>query len=194
MAVPNKLPCDAETTSIRAFAPFIVVNADTESNFTFENDASKFRAKCVAFVVQDEAEIPQTMKAYKELGFEGACTNSLDAAFEVVSEDPEEWAMIAIVLDRQYSKSDLADWVHKLRMVDFRIPIVLLSDQGPKPHWEQEPTRLGDCCLAYPSTPTELDAALGIALRANRKLGSNFRHFKNGNVPRPLRFRHHSRV
>ncbi|WP_133484752.1 response regulator transcription factor [Aliiroseovarius marinus] len=194
MAIPNKLPREEEAISVSAITPFVVVSAEIDGNLTFENDASNFRAKCVAFVAQDETKITQSIQAFKDLGFEAACTTSLEAAFEVVSEDPEEWAMIAIVLDRQYSKTELAGWVHQLRMVDFRIPIMLLSDQGPKPHWEQEPTRLGDCCLACPSTPSELDAALGIALRANRKLGSDFRHFKNGSVPRPLNFRHHSRV
>jgi len=194
MAIPNKLPRDEEAIGVSAITPFIVVNTGTDVALAFENDASKFRAKCVAFVAEDETKFSQTIQAYNDLGFEAACTTSLEAAFEVVSEDPEEWAMIAIVLDRQYSKTELAGWVHQLRMVDFRIPIMLLSDQGPKPHWEQEPTRLGDCCLACPSTPSELDAALGIALRANRKLGSDFRHFKNGSIPRPLNFRHHSRV
>ena len=135
MAIPNKLPREEEAISVSAITPFVVVSAEIDGNLTFENDASNFRAKCVAFVAQDETKITQSIQAFKDLGFEAACTTSLEAAFEVVSEDPEEWAMIAIVLDRQYSKTELAGWVHQLRMVDFRIPIMLLSDQGPKPHW-----------------------------------------------------------
>ena len=193
MAVPNKHPLGETISGFRALVPYFDVIAETECDETFENDASKFRAKSVACVVQDETKISRTIQAYRTLGFEGACTNSLKAAFEVVCEDPEEWAMIVIVLDRRYSKTELASWVHLIRMMDFRIPIMLLSDQGPHPHWDQDPTRLGDCCLAYPTTPNELDAALGVAVRANQKLGLHFRHFKAANVPRPSPFRHHSR-
>ena len=62
--------------------------------------AENFKAKTVACVVADEDSFGSVMLNLENLGFQAACSSSLDITFGVVAEDPEEWAMIIIRVDQ----------------------------------------------------------------------------------------------
>lgn len=183
---------DARVLGFRTLAPGIKHQIGIRNAMPFENEASAFRTQnviCVAQLLEDSQKLAS---GFRRLGFEGACTDSLENAFEVVAKEPEDWSFLCVVLDPGFSKSVLTRWVHLVRLTNYRVPIILFSDQGPRPHGDQEPTRLGDCCVRIPENTGELDRALGIAVRSNRTLGSRFSHFQNNSVPRPSRFSHHS--
>lgn len=153
-----------------------------------ENDATAFSAKCVACVVKIEERIDRMLHSFHRLGFEAACTDSLSEAFEIVSEDPEDWALVVLVLDQKYSKLEISKWVRLIRLMRHQIPIMLVSEGGPAGNNSQEPTQLGDCFVRLPLNVLELDECIGLARKASQAYGLNFSHFKSNSLPKQSRF------
>ena len=158
----------------------------------FENEAKAFAASKVVCVARQFEDSQTLASAFRKLDFEWTFTDNLEEAFTVVSEGPEDLTFLCVVIDPQISKSALTRWVHQTRLTKHRVPIILFTDKGPRPYGDQEPTRLGDCCVRFPQNTAELDRALGVAVRSNRSFGSRFSHFQNNSVPRPSHFSHHS--
>ncbi len=141
-------------------------------------DASHFRAKNIACVVDKEETFVGVLYALERLGFETACSNSLDAVFKVVAEDPEEWAMILIRLDQPLDEERLESHVRLIRMMDVRIPILVLAGKGRSPVCTDYPKLYGDCVVEEPKTLSALSESIGVAVASNRSWGARFDDFR----------------
>lgn len=141
-------------------------------------DYSAFKARNVACVVHRENTFSGVLWALEHLGFEAACSNSLDAVFKVVSEDPEEWALIIVRLDQPLDEARLESYVRLLRMMDVRIPILVMAGNGKSPEEVDYPKLYGDCVVAEPKSVSELSKSIGAAVKANRSWGARFDDFR----------------
>lgn len=141
-------------------------------------DASNFRSKNIACIVQDEGTFVNVTYGLENLGFKVACSSSLDATFEVVSEDPEEWAMVIIRLDQPFDEERLESYVRLIRMMDVRIPILVMAGKGKSPENVGKPELYADCVVREPKSFSELSLSLKVAVDANMRWGSRFDHFR----------------
>ncbi|WP_321831296.1 hypothetical protein [Thalassovita sp.] len=152
--------------------------------------ARNFSASNVACVVADEASFHNVKFGFEGLGFEVACSSSLEAIFETVSESPEDWAMIVVRLDQPLNEECLESFVRLTRLMDVRIPIIVML-QKDKPLKNYGCGSLyADCVVGEPKSKKELSTAIGVAVNANRRWGSSFEHFRSdtGNrIHRPSR-------
>lgn len=153
-------------------------------------DSSSFTAKNVACIVQDEKSFSGVLLALEHLGFETACSESLEATFEVVAEDPEEWAFVIVRLDRPVNETRLESYVRLLRMMDTRIPVLILAGKGKRPEDADGPKLYGDCLVREPKSVSELSNAIQVAITANKNWGARFSDFRSDPLAKlPRRFR-----
>lgn len=141
-------------------------------------DAKDFKAKNVACVVCKEQTFTGVLYALQNLGFEPACSSDLETVFKVVAEDPEDWAMIIVRLDQPLSEERLESYVRLIRMMDVRIPILVLAGKGRTPEDAGHPKLYGDCIVREPQTVSELSKSIGVAVTANRRWGSKFDDYR----------------
>ena len=142
-------------------------------------DASGFSAKIVACVVKNEGTFSNIAHGLEALGFEVACSESLDATFTVVSEDPEEWAMIVVRLDQPLKEERIQSFIRLFRMMDVRIPILVMESKGKLPENAARSKLYADCVVREPESLNELSQALKVAVDANLQWGSRFQNFRN---------------
>lgn len=140
-------------------------------------DAQNFQAKNIACVVYKEETFTGVLRALECLGFEVACSSELEAVFKVVAEDPEDWAMIIIRLDQPIDEERLESHVRLLRMMDARIPILVMAARGKAPEHSSYPNLYSDCVVREPASLIELSLALKAGKDANMIWGSRFCHF-----------------
>lgn len=133
-----------------------------------------FGVKNVACVVADEGSFLDVMNDLQSLGFEVACSSSLDVTFEVVAEDPEEWAMVIIRLDQTITQQHLETYIRLIRRLDVRIPVMVMSKDPESLDAHAHPESYADCVVAEPRSKEELSIALQIAQNASRFWGSRF--------------------
>lgn len=137
--------------------------------------AENFKAKNVACVVADEDSFGSVMLDLENLGFQAACSSSLDITFGVVAEDPEEWAMIIIRVDQPIIEERIETYVRLIRMMDVRIPVmVMLTEQKSPGARTTHPASYADCVVEEPRSQEELSIALQIAHNANKIWGSKY--------------------
>ncbi len=136
--------------------------------------ASNFRTKSVACVVSQEATFRNVKLGFESLGYEVACSSSLDATFKIVSADPEEWAMIVVRLDQPLDEGRLRSFVRIIRMMDVRVPIMIMTQKGNLSGNNAYPKLYADCVVGEPKSQEELLTALEAAVNANIRWGSKF--------------------
>ncbi len=146
--------------------------------------AKDFQAKNIACVVSDELGFSEVNRGLEDLGFVVGCSSRLDTTFEVVSEDPHEWAMVIVRLDQPLYEERLESYVRLIRMMDFRIPIMLLSEKGKGPEEPAYPKLYADCVFKEPTTLAELSNCLKAAKEANGRWGSQFNDFRREAINR----------
>jgi len=145
-------------------------------------DASGFNAKNVACVVKNENKFSSVTLGLEALGFEVACSQSLEATFTVVAEDPEEWAMIVIRLDQPLDEERLESFVRLFRTMDVRIPILVMAGKGKVPEEAPRSKLYADCVVREPQSLNELSRAMKVAVDANLQWGSRFCNFRHDAV------------
>ena len=149
--------------------------------------ASNFKAKSVACVVSQESTFLDVMFGFENLGFEIACSSSLEATFKTVSEDPEEWALVVVRLDQPLDEERLESYVRLLRMMDVRIPVMIMLQKGKSPQNSGYPKLYADCVVGEPRSAIDLSTALKVAVDANMRWGSSFDDFRREAVNRLCR-------
>lgn len=145
-------------------------------------NASILKAKNVACVVRNEIQFASVTNGLEALGFEVACSQSLEATFTVVAEDPEEWAMIIVRLDQPLDEARLESFVRLFRMMDVRIPILVMAGKGKVPEEAPRSKLYADCVVREPQSLNELSRALKVAVDANLQWGSRFDNFRSDAV------------
>ena len=136
--------------------------------------AKNFKAKNVACVVADEGSFYNVALDLQSLGFEVACSSSLDITFEVVAEDPEEWAMIIVRLDQPIKEERIESYIRLIRMMDVRIPVMVISKEQKSPGARTHPVSYADCVVKEPRSQEELSISLQIAHNANKFWGIQY--------------------
>lgn len=152
--------------------------------------AKAFKAKNIACVVSQEGTFSSVLYGLEKLGFEVACSSSLEATFTTVSEDPELWAMIIVRLDQPVDEKGLENYVRLIRTMDVRIPILVMVAHGKTPASTTCPNIYSDCVVGEPTSLAQLSAALKISVEANRRWGSRFDDYRRDAINklcRPLR-------
>lgn len=146
--------------------------------------ASSFKAKSVACVALKEKSFRDVLFGFEGLGFEVACSSSLEAIFETVSDGPEDWAMIVVRLDQPLNEDRLESFVRLMRMMEVRIPIMIMLENGKTPKDSGYSRLYADCVVGEPKSQVELSNALKVAVNANLRWGSRFDDFRREAVNR----------
>lgn len=140
--------------------------------------ATNFKAKNIACVVSKESSFAPVMLGLENLGFELACSSSLEETFRAVSEDPELWAMIIVRLDQSLDEERLENYVRLVRMMDVRVPIMVMIAHGKAPDSAAYPKLYADCVVGEPKSLEQLSEALKISVDANMRWGSRFDDYR----------------
>lgn len=155
--------------------------------------AQNFRASSIACVARNEASFLNVRLGLENLGFEVACSSCLETTFRVVSEDPEEWAMVIVRLDQPLDEQTLQSYVRLIRMMEVRVPIMLMTTNSKPSHEKSYPKLIADCVVSEPQSVEELSQCLQHAVAANTRWGSSFDDFRleavNSLARRPIRRR-----
>lgn len=136
--------------------------------------AAEFNAKGIACVVLDEARFLYLTSGLQHLGFEVACSSCLDTTFKVVSEDPQEWAMVVVVLDQPEMAERLESYVRLIRMMDFRVPFLIVDVDGATIEASSHAKRYEDCVVREPRSITEISDALRVGVDSDIRWASRF--------------------
>jgi DNA-binding response OmpR family regulator len=145
-----------------------------ESELDNRCTASRFNSKNVACVVSQEKSFLNVKLGLESLGYEVACSSSLDETFKTVSSDPEDWAMIVVRLDQSIGERRLKSFVRVIRTMDVRVPILIMLQQGQSSENNNFPTLYADCVVGEPKSQRELSAAIQVAVRADVLWGSRY--------------------
>lgn len=144
----------------------------------FPTSARNFKSKSVACVVSNEQSFIGMQRAFETLGFEVACSSSLSATFEAVTEDHSDWAMVVVRLDQPIDEAAMESYVRKLRLKDAQTPVIVVSEKGRSPLSAEAPTLIADLAIREPTSVIELSEMIKRATNACRDWGSSFKHFQ----------------
>jgi len=145
-----------------------------ESELDNRCTASRFNSKNVACVVSQEKSFLNVRLGFESLGYEVACSSSLDETFKTVSSDPDDWAMIVVRLDQSIGERRMKSFVRVIRMMDVRVPILIMLQQGQSSENNNFPSLYADCVVDEPKSRRELLTAIQVAVRANVLWGSRY--------------------
>ncbi|MCH2093707.1 MAG: hypothetical protein MK160_01150 [Rhodobacteraceae bacterium] len=147
-------------------------------------DAKAFNAKNIACVVSEEQTFFKIVLGLENLGFEVACSASLETTFKVVLEDPEDWAMIIVRLDQPLDEDRLEAHIRLLRMMDVKIPVLVMALAKNRKFQSNVsiPKLYADCVESEPTTRLELSTALQTAVEANMRWENKFDNFRRDSV------------
>lgn len=140
--------------------------------------AEDFKSKNIACVVHKQTKFLKVLFGLENLGFEVACSLCLDATFKAVYDEPEEWAMVIIRLDQPIDEERLERYVRLIRLMDFRIPVLVMVGKGKSPEDMVHPKLYADCVVREPESIEELSLSLKMAVGANTRWGSRFSDFR----------------
>ena len=161
------------------FSGLGLVNKSVASEIVpFPISARDFDAKNVACVVRNEGSFIGMQRSLEVLGFEVACSSSMSASFEAVSEDHKDWAMIIVRLDQSIDEVAMEAYVRKLRLKDSQTPVIVVSEKGKSPLSAGAPTLIADLAVREPTSILELSEVIRRAQIESRNWGSSFEHFQ----------------
>lgn len=143
----------------------------------FPISARDFKAKTVACVVSKESSFIGMQKALEVLGFEVACSSSMAATFEAVTEDHDDWAMVIVRLDQPIDEAAMEAYVRKLRLKNAQTPVIVMTEKGKSALKAGAPTLISDLAVGEPKSILELSEVIRKAERACTRWGSSFQHF-----------------
>lgn len=152
--------------------------------------ASDFTAKNIACVVANERSFLHVTRDLEGLGFEVACSSSLEDTFQVVAEDPEAWAMIIVRLDQPLNGEHLDSYIRLLRMLDVPVPVMIILTKQQPLMGRAHPAWHADCVVEEPKSQEQLSIALQVAANAKRFWGRSFGDFGRVTLNRLCRARH----
>lgn len=128
----------------------------------------------VMCVACDKASFNTVLANLVRLRFEVAYTSSLGSAFQDISTDPSDFGLVVIRMDCTMTDQRLESYVRLLRMLDIRIPILMIGDTARSENTWKHPTIYADCVTSEPQTIQALIAAVQLAVEADAKWGSRF--------------------
>ena len=163
----------------KKFSELRLLNNHTVSEIVpFPISSRDFKSKNVACVVSKESSFIGMQRSLEILGFEVACSSSMSATFEAVSEDHKDWAMIIVRLDQSIDETAMEAYVRKLRLKDSQTPVIVVSEKGKSPLKAGAPTLIADLAVREPTSILELSEVIKSARKACRNWGSSFEHFQ----------------
>ena len=115
-----------------------------------------FAAGNVAAVVKSEQTFQDISADLERLGFEVACSDSLEDTFEVVSADPDEWALVIIRLDQPFDIERLESFVRIMRRMASRVPVLLFSRSSFHKTNNSDIEIISECTVFEPKSIDEL--------------------------------------
>lgn len=106
-------------------------------------------------------------RAFEALGVDVRITGKMDMALEILLEDPDIWSMFVIRLDRVFYLERLECIVQMVRLLNPKLPVVLISSDLTDQTCEQMATVYGDALIPDPKTEQCLHESIRIAQNAN---------------------------
>jgi len=133
-----------------------------------------FTAGKVAAVVKSEQTFQDILESLECLGFEVACSDSLEDTFEVVSVDPEEWALVIVRLDQPFDIERIESFVRIMRMMGSRVPVLIFSRSTFHKTNSNYIKTINDCTMFEPKGIDELRNSIIWAVQCDANWGAQY--------------------
>ena len=126
----------------------------------------------VAAVVKSEEAFQGVLENLEFIGFEVACSDSLEETFKVVSADPEEWDLVIIRLDQPFDIERIVSFVRTMRMMDRRVPILIFSRSEFSKSKTSYIKSISDCTVFEPTNAEDLYCSIIWAVQSDTHWGA----------------------
>ena len=128
----------------------------------------------VAVVVKSEQTFQDISADLECLGFEVACTDSLEDTFKVILADPEEWALVIVRLDQPFDIERLESFVRIMRIMDSRVPVLLFSRSAFHKTNSSYIDSINECTVFEPKNIDELRISITLAAKCDAHWRSQY--------------------
>ncbi len=132
----------------------------------------------VACVIPNQRSFDRLSGNLEKLGLEAWLAPNLDSVFKTISEDFDDWALVIVLLHQKISKESLERHIRLMRMMDVRLPILVLADYAEFRERRTKKMIYSDFVAEEPETADALAVSIGVAVEANKIWQSRFDDYR----------------
>lgn len=103
----------------------------------------------------------------EELGGEVATTNALDLAVQAISEAPDRWGLLAVLMDGLEASAAIVETLLLLRSIKPDLPVILVSEEFKRHDYSTDRMLICDVSLRAPVSQTALQLAVAQSISNN---------------------------